>query len=130
MSAAANEARIRNAYEAFNVGDGATLLDTFDEDIVWHFPGSSKLAGDHVGRDATMAFLGAYGESGGGTFHAKLLAVVANDELVAGWANDTAEVDGRVLDVVAVVMFAIRDGKVIEAWHHFADLYAVDAFLA
>jgi ketosteroid isomerase-like protein len=130
MSAAENETRVRNAYQAFNEGDVATLLDTFDEDIVWHFPGSSKLAGDHVGRDATMAFLGAYGEAGGGTLHAKSLAVIANDDLVAGWANDTADVDGRSLDVVAVVMFAMRDGKVVEAWHHFADLYAVDAFLA
>ncbi|MDQ6617851.1 MAG: nuclear transport factor 2 family protein [Actinomycetota bacterium] len=129
MGAAENEARIRGGYVAFNTGDGAALSDLFDEDIVWHFPGVSKLAGDHVGRDATLAFLGAYGEAGGGTLMAAVLDVVAGEDHVAGWARDTASVDGRTLDVAAVVMFALRDGKVIEAWHHFEDLYAVDAFL-
>jgi ketosteroid isomerase-like protein len=129
VGAAENEARIRGAYEAFNTGDVATLLDVFDEDIVWHFPGSSKLAGEHIGRDDTMAFLGAYGAAGGGTLHATVIDVVAREDLVAGWAQDTASVDGKSLDVRAVVMFAMRDGKVIEAWHHYEDLYSLDAFL-
>jgi ketosteroid isomerase-like protein len=129
VGAAENDARIRGAYEAFNVGDVATLLDVLDTDIVWHFPGNNKLAGEHIGRDATLAFLGAYGAAGGGTFHASVIDVVAREDLVAGWARDTASVDGRSLDVRAVVMFAMRDGRVIEAWHNFEDLYSVDAFL-
>jgi ketosteroid isomerase-like protein len=76
-----------------------------------------------------MAFLGAYGAAGGGTLHATVIDVVAREDLVAGWAQDTASVDGKSLDVRAVVMFAMRDGKVIEAWHHYEDLYSLDAFL-
>lgn len=129
MGAADNEARIRGAYDAFNRGDGAALVDVFDEDIVWHFPGTNKLAGEHLGRDATLAFLGAYGQAGAGTLRATVLDVVAGERHVAGWARDTASADGRTLDVRAVVMFAMRDGKITEAWHHFEDLHAVDAFL-
>ena len=130
MGAAENEARIRKGYDAFNAGDVPTLLDLFDADIVWHFPGTNRLAGDHVGRDATLAFLGAYGEAAGGTLHATPLDVMATDDHVAGWARDTAAVGDRQLDVRAAVIFAMRDGKVVEAWHHFDDLYAVDHFLA
>jgi ketosteroid isomerase-like protein len=130
MGAAENEARIRRGYAAFNEGDVAALIDLFDEDIVWHFPGDNKLAGEHVGRDATLAFLGAYGEAAGGTLRASVIDVMASADHVSGWARDTAQVGGRRLDVRAVVIFAMRDGKVTEAWHHFADLHAVDAFLA
>jgi ketosteroid isomerase-like protein len=129
MGAAENEARIRGGYEAFNTGDVAALIDLFDEEIVWHFPGTSKLSGEHAGRDATMAMFGAYGQAGGGTLHATVLEVLAGEEKVAGWARDTASVDGRTLDTRAVVIFAMRDGKVVEAWHHFEDLHGVDAFI-
>lgn len=125
-----NMARIRNGYQAFNKGDVETLLDLFADDIVWHFPGSSKLAGDHVGRGATMAMLGAYGQATGGTLRANLLDIMASDDHVAGWANDTATVDDKTLDVRAVVIFKMSDGKVTEAWHHFDDLTSLDNFLA
>jgi hypothetical protein len=45
----------------FQPGGFAVVVDLFAEDVVWHFPGSSKLAGRHVGRDATLGVLGAPG---------------------------------------------------------------------
>lgn len=127
MGEAENTARIRKGYEAFNTGDGAALVDLFAEYVVWHFPGTSKLAGEHVGRDACLGMLGAYGAATNGTLQANLVDVMASADRVAGWATDTATVAGKTLDVRAVVVFAMRDGKVVEAWHHFDDLYALDA---
>ena len=130
MSAADNAARVRKGYEAFNTGDVATLIELFAEDIVWHFPGQSKLAGDHIGRDATLGVLGAYGEASGGTLQAKPLDIMASDDHVAGIANDTASTGGKNLDVRSTVVFSMRDGKVTEAWHYIDDLAGLDAFLA
>jgi ketosteroid isomerase-like protein len=130
MGAAENAARVRKGYEAFNKGDVETLIDLFAEDIVWHFPGTSKLAGDHAGRDATLSMLGAYGAATGGTLQVNLIDVMASDDHVAGWANDTASAGAKTLDVRAAVIFAMRDGKAVEAWHHFDDPNALDAFLA
>jgi ketosteroid isomerase-like protein len=130
MSATDNEARIRKGYAAFNSGDVPALVDLFAEDLVWHFPGTSKLAGDHVGRDAALAMLGAYGAACEGTLQAVLHDVMANDEHVAGWATDTADVGGRKLEVGAVVIFAMHDGKVVEATHYFQDQAAIDALLS
>jgi ketosteroid isomerase-like protein len=130
VGATENEARIRDGYRAFNAGDMDTLVDLFDEAIVWHFPGSSKLAGEHVGRDAVLAMLGAYGEAAGGTLQANVIDVMAGEERVTGWARDTATAGGRTLDLHAAVVFVLRDGRVTEAWHHVDDQYGLDAFLA
>ena len=130
MSATENATRIRQGYEAFNRGDVDALVDLFAEDLVWHFPGTSKLAGDHVGRDACLAMLGEYGAASGGTLQAEVVDVMASDEHVTGWARDTASAGGRTLDVDSLVVFTMRDGKVTEARHLVADQAALDAFLA
>ena len=130
MGPNANAERIRSGYDAFNRADVAALVDLFAEDVVWHFPGTSKLAGEHVGRDATLGVLGAYGAASGGTLQANLIDIMASDKHVTGVANDTATADGRTLDVRSTVIFAMSDGKVREAWQYFDDLDALDAFLA
>jgi ketosteroid isomerase-like protein len=129
MGATENAARVRDGYAAFNRGDVDALIELFAEDIVWHFPGTSKIAGEHIGRDACLAMLGAYGAASGGTLQANLIDVMASDDRVAGLANDTASRDGRTLNVDAVVIFTLRDGKVTEARHLFDDQASVDAFL-
>lgn len=130
MGAAENAAAIRSGYAAFNRGDIDALVELFDEDIVWHFPGTSKLAGDHIGRDATLAAIGEYGAASGGTLQATPVDVMASDDHVTGWARDTASTKGRTLDINSVVIFTMRDGKVTEALHIVDDPAALDAFLA
>jgi hypothetical protein len=130
MGATENANRIRAGYDAFNQGDIPALVDLFAENIVWHFPGSNRLSGDHVGRDATLAALGAMSAVGGGTLKANLLDLMASDHHVTGVANDTASYEGKTLDVRSTVVFAMSQGKVTEAWHYTDDLAAFDTFLA
>ena len=61
---------------------------------------------------------------------ANLLDLMASDNGVAGVANDTATSGGKTLDVRSSVIFAMRDGKVTEAWHYIDDLASFDDFLA
>ena len=77
MGATENADRIRDGYRAFNSGDVAALTELFADDIVWHFPGTSKLSGEHAGRDAALGALGAYGAAGEGTLKANLVDVMA-----------------------------------------------------
>ena len=130
MDAAHNLDRVRAGYDAFNAGNVPVLVDLFADDVVWHFPGSSKLGGDHVGRDATLAALGAYGEAAKGTLNARLIDIMASADHVTGIANDTATAAGRGLDVRSTVVFAMANGKVTEAWHYIDDVPALDSFLA
>ena len=130
MGASENAARIRAGYESFNKGDIDGLVDLFDQDIVWSFPGTSKLAGEHIGRDKVLETLGAYGAASGGTLQANVVDIMASDDHVTGWAHDTASTEGRTLDLDSYVVFTMRDGKVTAAQHLVADTDALDAFLA
>jgi len=47
-----NAAIVRRGYEAFNRGDLTTLAELFGDNVSWHTPGWSPLAGYVVGREA------------------------------------------------------------------------------
>jgi hypothetical protein len=55
--------------------------------------------------------------------------VLADDEgRVVGVHRNTAERNGKRLDVMCCIVFEIRNGRVISGKEHFFDLYAWDAF--
>ena len=128
MGAEENAAIIRGGYEAFNSGDMETLTAIFDEGAAWHTPGRSSLAGDHQGRDATFAYFGRLGQETGGNFHAELRHLLADDERVVGIQHNSAERDGKRLDVDVCLVFQLKDGRITEGWEHLRDLYAWDEF--
>ena len=129
MGADENAELIRRGYAAFNAGDMETLMGLFDENASWHTPGRSPIAGDHEGREAAFAQFGRYGGETGGTFKAELREVLADDDgRVVGIHHNTAERDGKTLDVDCCLVFQVRDGKVVDGREHFYDLHAWDEF--
>jgi uncharacterized protein len=129
MGAEENAALVRRGYEAFNAGDMETLTELFDESASWHTPGQSPIAGDHEGRDAAFAQFGRYGGETGGTFQAELRHVLADDDgRAVGIHHNSAERDGKRLDVDCCLVFEIKDGRVTDGREHFYDLHAWDEF--
>jgi len=129
MGADENAATVRRGYEAFNTADMKTLTEIFDESASWHTPGRGSLAGDHKGREATFAYFGRLGQETGGTFKATLQHVLTDDDgRVVGIHHNTAERDGKQLDVYCCIVFELKDGRVTDGWEHFHDLYAWDEF--
>jgi uncharacterized protein len=124
-----NEDLIRDAYAAYARGDIDTLRQDFlAEDVRWHFPGSSPLAGHHQGADPVAGMFGLLGQLSGGTHRLELHDVLGNDEHVVALHTARAERAGRRLEVNAVLVFHIRDGKVTEAWTLHTDPQAVEEF--
>ena len=124
-----NAALVRRGYEAFNTADMETLTELFAESASWHTPGRGTLAGDRVGRDAVFAQFGQYGGQTGGTFRATLQQVLASDDgRVIGIHRNTAERNGKTLDVTCCIAFEIEDGRVVDGREHFYDLHAWDEF--
>jgi uncharacterized protein len=124
-----NAALVRRGYEAFNTADMETLTELFAESASWHTPGRGPLAGDRVGRDAVFAQFGRYGGQTGGTFGATLQQVLTSDDgHVIGIHRNTAERNGKTLDVTCCIVFEIEDGRVVDGREHFYDLYAWDEF--
>ena len=124
-----NAALVRRGYAAFNTADMATLRELFHEDASWHTPGRAPLAGSYQGRDAIFGHFGQYGGLTAGTFRANLQTVVANEDgTVVGIHQNTAQKDGKTLDVRCCVVFDIRDGRVVDGREFFFDLHAWDDF--
>jgi len=127
--AAKNAEVVRRGYEAFNTADMATLTELMSESITWHTPGRSPIAGDHKGRDAAFAQFGRYGGDTAGTFKATLLDVLPGDDgTVVGIHHNTAERNGKQLDVYCCLVFEVENGQITDGREHFYDLHAWDEF--
>lgn len=123
-----NAALARRGYDAFSAGDMDALAEILDERVVWHAPGNNPVSGDYNGRDATFAYFGKLGELSEGTLKVEVHDILANDEHVVGMQRDTATRGGKSLDTNEVLIFHVRDGKIVEAWESYIDMAAVDDF--
>jgi len=124
-----NAAIVRRGYEAFNTGDLTTLAELFGDDVSWHTPGRSRLAGDVVGREAVIARLGRYVAGTGGTFRSELKRLLTDeDDRVIGIHHNVAERDGKRLDVYCCTVFELENGRIVDGREHIYDLRAWDEF--
>jgi ketosteroid isomerase-like protein len=124
-----NAAIVRCGYEALNGGDPDALAELFGENVAWHTPGRSPLAGDVVGREAVFARLGRYAAETGGTFRAELLRVLTDEDgRVIGIHRNLGERDGKHLDVYCCIVFELEHGRIVDGREHVYDLRAWDAF--
>ena len=118
----------RRTYAAFTSGDFEALSEVFSEETVWHNPGRNPISGDFVGREATFAAFGKEFELSGGTYSPTVHDILANDEHIVALMHATAERDGKKLDMDYVLIFHVKDGKLVEGWDLWTDQGTVDAF--
>ena len=124
----AYESVIRRVYQDFESGDLDLLGTVMAQDVVWHEPGRSSLAGDYKGPEAVLGFLRELKEQSGGTFNIEILEVVSQPERAVVFQRETAKRGGNVLDVIAAVDFEIHHSKITEATVYQADTYQFDEF--
>ncbi|MGO9681201.1 MAG: nuclear transport factor 2 family protein, partial [Beijerinckiaceae bacterium] len=90
----------------------------------WHTPGRSSIAGDRKGRDAVFTQFDRYGGETIGTFRANLLNVLeSEDGRVVAVHQNSAERNGRRLDVLCCIVFELENGRILIGREHFYDLY-------
>jgi hypothetical protein len=124
-----NAAIVRRGYEALNSGDLTRIVELFGDNVSWHTPGRSPLAGDVVGREAVFARLGRYLAETGGTFRADLKRVLTDEAgRVIGIHHSVAERDGKHLDIYGGIVFELENGRIVDGREHFYDLRAWDEF--
>jgi uncharacterized protein len=124
-----NEDVVRAGFAAFARGDlDALRHQHFAADIRWHFPGRGPLAGDYEGVDQVIEFAGLLSGLSDGTHRIELHDVIGNDEHVVALHTTRAARKGRQLEINAVQVFHVRDGKVTEAWTYHTDINSVDEF--
>ncbi len=120
---------VRRGYHGFNTADIDLLTEVFDENASWHTPGRSSIAGVRKGRDAVFAHFRRYGGETAGNFKAELQYVLADGNgRVVGVHRNTAQRNGKHLDVMCGIVFEVANGRIMSGREHFFDLYAWDEF--
>ena len=128
MAEDAYKSLVRRTYQDFESGDLDLLGVVMAEDVVWHEPGRSSLAGHYKGPEAVLGFLGQLKARSGGTFKIEVLDVLSEPERAVVLQRDTATRKGKALDVIAAVEFEIHHGKITEVNVYQADAYGFDEF--
>ena len=122
---AVNDRVIRRYCEAWQKGDLATIVDCYHDEVVLHYFGKSPLAGTHRGKPAALTALARVQQIA----NRQLLEIhdtLASDEHAVVLARERFERDGRRLEANRVLVYHIRDEKLVEAWIYDEDQRAVD----
>lgn len=128
MTAADNAQLIKDGYTAFGKGDIAAVLAIFADDIAWHVPGRSPVAGDYHGGQEVVAFFGQLQDRSEGSFRIEIHDVLASDDHVVVLCTELAHRGDKTLSSPSTHVWHVRDGKATEFWGSAYDAYAEDEF--
>jgi ketosteroid isomerase-like protein len=95
-------------------GDTEPLRELLTDDVIWHVPGRSPIAGDHEGIEAVTDYFERRRGLARATFRVHVREVLASDDLVFQLAGGTAELGGSEVQWETVGVFRTRDGKIAE----------------
>ncbi len=111
-------------------GDLDTARQVFHPDVSYHVPGRSGLAGDYVGPDAVMGYLGRLMELTQGTYSISRMRWFASDETVALSTRNHARRGEASLDWDEVILFEFEGGRKKRIVLLSGDQYGMDALFA
>ena len=106
-------ARQRQMYAG---GDLAAVEELLAEDVVWHVPGTSPIAGDYRGRPAVSEYFRLRRELAGGAIQILKGGEAHHEEALVQLADGRAPLGGR--DVVwrTAGVYRVAEGRIAEAW--------------
>lgn len=122
---------VRRAHAAFKAGDQAEIGRLFADDIVWTVTGHGRASGTTKGMGNVVKNFMDIMEWTEGSYHAEPLDYLGSDDHAINVSHVTARrPDGRTMDMDELVIFKVRDGKLVEAQHMAYDEQAWDEFFA
>ncbi len=122
-----NEQVLREADEAQLRGDVETLASYFTDDVMFHIPGKSSLAGDYQGKDQFLDLFQRFSERVEYTFEGH--AYLADDEHGVSLQQSHYKRGDETLDTNEAFVAHFRDGKISEFWLLSQKSDEVDALL-
>lgn len=120
---------LRALLDAFASGDVRAMEGSFEDDVIWHAPGTNRFSGQFQGRVATVLRLAQMRDAGIST-RFDVHDVVANDEHAVALVHLQLEVaDGRRYDQPQVQVAHVRDGRIVEFWTMNQDQAVLDLLI-
>jgi uncharacterized protein len=116
------------AQAAFYAGDDdtAALRGLLADDIAWHVPGRSPIAGHYHGHQQVLGYFAARRARARATFRVLSRAILADDQWAVQLADGQLERDGQLRTWQTVGVFRIAGGKIAECWLVPFDQYRFD----
>jgi YbgC/YbaW family acyl-CoA thioester hydrolase len=107
-------ARLHDAQNTFYRGGGsAALREVLADDVAWHVPGSSAIAGDHRGIEAVLGYFARRRDLADRSFRMTNRRILTDDDgWVAAITDGYAVIDGRDLTWSTVGLYQVRDGRI------------------
>jgi ketosteroid isomerase-like protein len=86
------------------------------EDVVWHVPGRSAIAGDYRGRDEVLRYFSRRRKLADATFRIDVRGVLADDQRAVILAGGEVEQDGETFAWGTVAIFRFAEDRIAECW--------------
>ncbi|MBQ4820280.1 nuclear transport factor 2 family protein [Aquimarina sp. MMG016] len=103
----------------FNSENIAEVSDILAEDAVWHYfnPELPELQGDYIGLEGFMGFFKKMATKTEGTFKVNPISITpVGDELVVTHVKNSMVFEDQQMEIDAIVVWRIVDGKIKEGW--------------
>src|SRR5829696_5899009 len=102
--------------EMYAGGDLAPVEELLAEDVVWHVPGTSPIAGDYRGREAVTGYFRLRRELAGGAIRIAKGGEAHHEEALVQLADGRAPLGGREVIWRTAGVYRVADGRIAEAW--------------
>jgi ketosteroid isomerase-like protein len=120
----------RRTAEAFRSRDLKSVADGIHDDVAWHFPGRSWLAGEIRGREALLGYLRELVRRTANTFLLEDLHIAGTDHHLVALQRFGATIAGETQRFEATSVMRYEGGRQIERWFYLADLPAFEQFFS
>lgn len=120
---------VKRYADAWAANDVRTIVDSYHENVVFHYFGRSPLAGVHRGKAACLAILKQVREK----TNRRLISirdVLAGEHFGLIVAVERFERNGTSVEIERLLRYTVRDGKLAECWIYDEDQRLVDEFWA
>jgi uncharacterized protein len=95
-------------------------------DVTWHVPGHSAIAGEYRGRDEVLRYFARRRELADATFRIDVRGVLADDERGVILAGGQVQYGGETFAWGTVGIFRVTEGRIAECWVVPNDQHAFD----
>ncbi|HEX2085751.1 MAG TPA: nuclear transport factor 2 family protein [Solirubrobacteraceae bacterium] len=103
------------------------VAELLAEDVAWHVPGTSPIAGDHRGREAVLSYFERRRTLADHTFVMHPKGVLEDGDAVVQLVDGEARIGGELRTWSTAGVYRIANGRIAEVWLVPLDLDAFDA---
>jgi uncharacterized protein len=120
---------VKRYADAWIANDLRAIVDSYHDEVVFHYFGRSPLAGTHRGKAACLAILKQVREK----TNRRLVSVrdvLAGEHFGVIVAVERFERRGASVEIERILRYSVRDGKLAECWIYDEDQRVVDEYWA